>query len=245
MAHIVEVFSGIQGEGIYVGRRHLFVRFGGCNLSCVYCDTPAARKPVPIAKIESSPGARRYDDVANPANVATLAATITRLDSDRSHDAISLTGGEPLLAADFIAELIPQCGGRSFYLETNGTLPRELEKVVGLVQTVAADIKLTSACGRAIDLNVARDFLSVASAREMFVKVTVADQTDTLELAAAAEIVASVGRNIPLVIQPVSPVSVGIRPPCAERLYEFQTAALRILHDVRVVPQVHRLMGWK
>ncbi len=244
-AHIVEVFSGIQGEGIYVGRRHLFVRFAGCNLSCACCDTPAAREPVPMARIERSPGARRYDDVANPADVATLAAAIARLDSDRSHDAISLTGGEPLLTADLIAELIPLCGGRDFYLETNGTLPRELEKVIGLVRTIAADIKLASACGRATDPRVAHDFLSIASASEVFVKVIATDRTSAAELTAAAEVVASVGRDIPFVIQPVSAVSVGIRPPGAERLYELQTAALRVLRDVRVIPQVHRLMGWK
>ncbi len=244
-ASIVEVFSGIQGEGIHVGRRHLFVRFAGCNLSCVCCDTPAAREPVPTARFERSPGARLYDDTANPIGVAALAAAVARLDADRSHNAISLTGGEPLLAADFIAELIPLCAGRSFYLETNGSLPRELEKVIGLVRTVAADIKLASACGLASAPDVARDFLSVACARDVFVKTAVSDRTDAAELAAAAEIVASVGRDIPFVIQPVSPVSAAVRPPGAGRLLELQAAALRILRDVRVIPQVHRLMGWK
>jgi len=42
-AAIYEIFESIQGDRILVGVRQLFVRFAGCNLSCCYCDTPAAR----------------------------------------------------------------------------------------------------------------------------------------------------------------------------------------------------------
>ena len=42
-SYLSEVFSSIQGEGLYVGDRHLFVRFAGCNLNCQYCDTPDSR----------------------------------------------------------------------------------------------------------------------------------------------------------------------------------------------------------
>ena len=38
-ASIKEIFTSIQGEGLYVGYKQLFVRFCGCNLSCDYCDT--------------------------------------------------------------------------------------------------------------------------------------------------------------------------------------------------------------
>ena len=43
-APIIEVFSSIQGEGLLIGRRQIFVRFAGCNLNCNYCDTPESRK---------------------------------------------------------------------------------------------------------------------------------------------------------------------------------------------------------
>src|SRR3989339_608029 len=36
---INEIFSSIQGEGIYFGHKQVFVRFSGCNLACGYCDT--------------------------------------------------------------------------------------------------------------------------------------------------------------------------------------------------------------
>jgi 7-carboxy-7-deazaguanine synthase len=35
-----EIFRSIQGEGVNTGRVRTFVRFSGCNLHCVWCDTP-------------------------------------------------------------------------------------------------------------------------------------------------------------------------------------------------------------
>ena len=31
-AFVSDIFSSVQGEGVYVGERHLFIRFSGCNL---------------------------------------------------------------------------------------------------------------------------------------------------------------------------------------------------------------------
>ncbi|MBI2447469.1 MAG: 7-carboxy-7-deazaguanine synthase QueE, partial [Candidatus Omnitrophica bacterium] len=40
---ISEIFSSIQGEGLYLGKRQIFVRFYGCNMRCAYCDTMPSR----------------------------------------------------------------------------------------------------------------------------------------------------------------------------------------------------------
>jgi 7-carboxy-7-deazaguanine synthase len=37
---IAEIFYSIQGEGRLVGRPSVFIRTSGCNLRCVWCDTP-------------------------------------------------------------------------------------------------------------------------------------------------------------------------------------------------------------
>ena len=42
-ANVYEVFDSIQGEGPYVGTRQVFVRFQGCPLTCVYCDSTSAK----------------------------------------------------------------------------------------------------------------------------------------------------------------------------------------------------------
>ena len=38
-AKIKEIFSSIQGEGLYIGCKQIFIRFCACNLNCYYCDT--------------------------------------------------------------------------------------------------------------------------------------------------------------------------------------------------------------
>lgn len=36
---IVEIFHSVQGEAYHMGKPHVFVRFGNCNLRCEWCDT--------------------------------------------------------------------------------------------------------------------------------------------------------------------------------------------------------------
>ena len=61
-----EIFSSIQGEGIYAGRRMLFVRFAGCNLRCRYCDTRKALEAGPSFRFEESPSSGKFKKRPNP-----------------------------------------------------------------------------------------------------------------------------------------------------------------------------------
>ena len=40
---ITEIFCSIQGEGLYLGQKQIFVRFAHCNLDCDYCDEPKVK----------------------------------------------------------------------------------------------------------------------------------------------------------------------------------------------------------
>ena len=76
-APISEIFSSIQGEGIFVGVRQIFIRFSGCNLDkCIFCDEDA---------FETS-----------SMTVEEVSAVVRDLSKKSRPHSVSLTGGEPL-----------------------------------------------------------------------------------------------------------------------------------------------------
>ena len=247
-----EIFSAVQGEGPFVGVRQLFVRLCECNLACRFCDTPASRGRSRTCRIEQTAGARDFAVMANPLSADQLDETVVRLNKPRHHS-LSLTGGEPLLQADFLVETLPRLRKRlPIYLETNGTLPNELEKVLQHLDFIAMDIKLPSATGVAEQFAAHAEFLAIASkrARELanaaalFVKIVITADTDEAELAHAFGLVATVDPAIEVVLQPVSEVGEApARPPAPEQVLKWQSMGLEQLNCVRVIPQMHRLMG--
>ena len=246
---IVELFSGIQGEGPHVGRRQIFLRLAGCNLACDYCDQPEARSAPEHALIEETPGRRDFRPVENPLTTDAVADMIRRLDRPRGlHTALALTGGEPLIQAPFLVELLPLLRGTGLraLLETNGTRPAELAALLPYLDIVSMDVKLRSATGRPMPRARHAEFLRLAaqSGAEVYVKAVACAKTTRGEIAQTARLVAEAGADIPLVIQPATPrAGVALRPPTPEQVLDFQECASRFLKDVRVIPQTHVMLG--
>ena len=117
---LVEIFSSIQGEGPSVGEPTLFVRFGGCDLRCRWCDSPHTWRPPGRCRFELEPGGERFREVDNPVEVATVLEAARALEVG-THRFVSLTGGEPLLQPGAIPLLQELCdSGRTVLLETSG-----------------------------------------------------------------------------------------------------------------------------
>jgi len=57
-ARLIEVFSAIQGEGLNVGTRQIFIRFALCDLRCQFCDSAHTWSAPPTCRVERSPGLR-------------------------------------------------------------------------------------------------------------------------------------------------------------------------------------------
>lgn len=241
--NVLEVFSSIQGEGLLVGCRQLFVRLGGCNLACRYCDTQSSRQRQISCNIETYPGSRHFHQVANPLAVDALAGYIQALCSVRHHS-ISFTGGEPLLQGDFLFALLKTLNNLPVpkYLETNGTLSTELHKIIDLIDIIGMDIKLPSVTGTE-HWSEHHEFLKAARDKNIFVKIVVAEQTPQSELDRAVELIAHINRRIPLVLQPITPTHSGVGVPTPEQILAMQEAALKVLEDVRVIPQTHKILG--
>lgn len=243
-ANVVEIFSSIQGEGIYIGKRQLFIRFAHCNLSCDYCDTPVEEAAVKECLIEWIPGSGMVEKIANPLTTRDLVDIAERfLVKERFHHAISLTGGEPLLYAPFLKKLLPEMYGLvPLYLETNGTLYNELEHVIENVDIVSMDIKLPQSAGITAQWDNHKRFLRTANEREVFVKTVVSDRTPKEEFAMAADLVSEIDKNIPFIIQPLT-VEEGMEKPAdASHLFSFYEYASSCLSEVRIIPQSHKMM---
>jgi organic radical activating enzyme len=248
--YIGEVFSGIQGEGLGVGERQIFVRLVGCNLRCAYCDTAWARERTLRYRVEKTPGERDFEEHANPLEAAHAAALALRLNAPPGlHGSASFTGGEPLLQPDFVREMAQhvRAGDLQVYLETNGTLAEDLTIMLDAVDVIAMDVKLPSAaafeCWQQHEafLDAARPF--VARGALLFVKAVFVESTTDQEIERVCRLLAAVSAQIPLVLQPASQVARGPAPPSPKRALELQAIAKRRLTTVRVIPQLHKVMG--
>lgn len=244
---VVEVFSGIQGEGPWVGCRHLFIRLAGCNLSCAYCDTPLARQRLEVGRIEEDAGRREFTPLKNPVSPVRLFERLRQLRPER-HQAVSITGGEPLTQTGFLKELLSMLKGTGarLYLETNGTLPDAFKEVSGLIDITAMDFKLASTTGQPPCWREHEHFLRLArETSQVFVKVVVAAGTTPEELEQVSSLIAAVDSGITVVLQPLTPVGDAphLRAPDPEQILVMQDLVSERLCDVRVIPQVHKMMS--
>ncbi|ERN40208.1 organic radical activating enzyme [Rubidibacter lacunae KORDI 51-2] len=250
-ANLVEVFSAIQGEGSNVGTRQIFIRFARCDLRCHFCDSARTWGTPATCRIEATPGARDFETHANPVTRSQLLAWVVRQHVPGLHDSISLTGGEPLLHASFLQTFLPEVRrlGLPIYLETGGHHPQQLSAVLPFLDAVGADLKLPSVSGEQ-RWQAHADFLKRCcdAGVEVFAKLIVSDRTDRADLERAAAIVAGTSPEIPVFLQPVTPLAeplaVGaISPPTPAQVLAWQALLKQQLACVRVVPQTHKAIG--
>jgi len=241
-ANIVEIFSSVQGEGLIVGSRQLFVRFYPCNLSCSYCDTKIEEADSKECRVEANPGKRDFYSIPNPVDIVTLNEKIFALKGFKGmHHSVSLTGGEPLMQAEFLKEWLPVLKKRfRTYLETNGTLHKELEEIIDSIDIISMDIKLPDTSGIEPKWEEHYLFLKAAKKRRVFVKVVVSSDTTSGEFVKALEMISKLDKDIPLVIQPVVPNDSSVKSPTEIQVLDFQRFATEFLSQVRVIPQCHK-----
>jgi 7-carboxy-7-deazaguanine synthase len=111
-----EIYPSIQGESTFAGLPCTFVRTTGCNLRCVWCDTPQA--------FHGGTRMRREDVLARALFYST--------------PLVEVTGGEPLLQPAVFPLLSELCdAGRTVLVETSGEadvsrVDRRVHKVMDL-----------------------------------------------------------------------------------------------------------------
>lgn len=94
---VVDIFKSLQGEGFNTGREVVFLRLGGCNLACPWCDTD-------------------YNDYT----MASMESILEKVE-EFGIKALIVTGGEPLVV-EGLKTLVEQFKSCGFWvgIETNG-----------------------------------------------------------------------------------------------------------------------------
>jgi 7-carboxy-7-deazaguanine synthase len=242
--NVSEIFVSFQGEGLHAGRRQLFVRFGGCPLRCRYCDTPESLLPVPVCRILGPDGVERRTNPLSPVElddaVARLVAAAPPL------HAIAVTGGEPLAQADFLAAwLAARRTALPVLLETAGILPARLARVLPWVAIVSLDVKCPSNSGERArwDEHEACLVAAVGAGREVYVKMPVDETTAPEEIERGARLVAAAAPGAPLFLTPLTEPDTDRLTVGGATLDRWHALASRVHPDVRVLPQLHKVLG--
>jgi len=218
-APVYEVFSSYQGEGPYTGMPQTFVRFAGCNIKCDYCDTAYSIK---------------ISDKAKYYTPDSLLKEIKKL----SPKTVSITGGEPLIHLDFLKAFLPKLKKSRFkvYLETNGTLPASLKKIINSCDIVSMDFKFPSECHKSFWKEHA-EFLETAGDKA-FAKCVITKNTLMAEIKKSGQIVRSISKKTYVILQPAA----GKDMPSAKTLSKFYTELNKILPNAFIMPQLHKIL---
>lgn len=104
---VMEHFYTLQGEGFHQGRAAYFVRLGGCDVGCVWCDVKES-----------------WDAAAHPKmSVDEIVQTVINNTTADKKPLVVITGGEPLMHD--LTQLTAALQGAGFEtnIETSGSSP--------------------------------------------------------------------------------------------------------------------------
>ncbi|WP_116472836.1 7-carboxy-7-deazaguanine synthase QueE [Zobellella maritima] len=228
---ISEIFGPtIQGEGALIGMPTLFVRTGGCDFRCSWCDTLYAVEP-------------RFKRDWTPMSAEAIMAEVRRLSGDKPL-LITLSGGNPALQPLGGLLSLGQAQGYTFAMETQGSRAQDW---FAKLDHLTLSPKPPSS---AMAFNKERFDACLAAAgpqTRVSLKLVIADEEDYRWARALADQYP----QLPLTLQPCNPAPATPEAPELETDTEALNARLRWLVDrvsedawyrARVLPQLHVLI---
>ena len=231
---ISEIFTSVEGEGIYFGTKTLFVRLAGCHLKCFWCDTPYAL---------SMKDGREYD----------INDAIKLLDKNLVQNTfkVNFTGGEPLLQHEAVGEMAKHVRDKGLrtYLESSCFSAERFKEIVPLIDICKIEFKLSDS--EVVDKEHYSELLenelrcleqAVKNKKTTYIKVVVSKLSNKKEFEELTKMIFNKIGALDIegfIIQP----SYGTSEPTMDQLFQFYDVVYPHYEQVRIVPQLHKVMG--
>ena len=231
---LFEIFTSIEGEGILYGTKTLFVRLAGCPFTCFYCDT---KESLPL----------------DSGTEYTIEDANHLIDSNLKNQTykVNFTGGDPLIQYEAVALLAKHIQDKKIltYLESSCFDIDRFNHVLPFIDIVKIEFKTKDS--DFVDLKHYEKFIghtmkclesSVEAKKITYIKIVVSSKTQLNEFEKLVkEIFTIVSKdNIDgFIIQP----TYGISEPSLDLLLNLYDLVYPYYIDVKVVPQLHKLIG--
>ena len=229
---ISEIFGPtIQGEGALIGQPTVFVRTGGCDYRCSWCDTMFA--------VDNA-----YRADWKPMSAEEIFTEIEKLSGGKPI-MVSLSGGNPAIQPLKPLITLGHDKGYSFALETQGSIAQDwftdLDVLTLSPKPPSSEMET--------DYDVLQDCMDIAGDKpEISLKIVVMDETDYLYAIDIAEKYPL----MPVYLQPVNHTPPSVDKVCAKIDIDGIMARMRWLVDrvkqdrwhsnVHILPQLHTLL---
>ncbi|MDQ4100992.1 MAG: 7-carboxy-7-deazaguanine synthase QueE [Thermoproteota archaeon] len=231
---VSEIFTSIEGEGILFGTKTMFVRLAGCPFMCHWCDTPYA---LPM-------------DSGIEYSIEEVKESILKNLQPNTYK-VNFTGGEPLVQHEAVIELakfVRQKGLR-VYLESSCYDARRFAKVLPYIDICKVEIKLRDS--KIVNEKQYSNLLkneqeclrqAINNSKTTFIKVVVTNSSNLEEFKDIVTEVFKIAKPSELagfIIQP----SYKVDEPTLDVLFGFYDTVYPMYDQVRVVPQLHKVIG--
>lgn len=229
-----EIFTSIEGEGILLGTKTLFVRLAGCPLGCHWCDTSYA---IPMESGEAHSIVEAKELISSSLQPYTYK--------------VNFTGGEPLAQHDAVIELAQMVRekGVKTYLESACYDSARFGKVLPHIDICKIEFKLSDAdaVDSALYANLLRNELeclrlALEAKKPTYIKIVVTNSSKLSEFEDLVRTIFELARPDDIagfIIQPSS----SIQQPTLEKLFGFYDSVYPYYNAVRIVPQMHKAIG--
>ena len=231
---LFEIFTSVEGEGILYGTKTLFVRLAGCPFTCFYCDTLDA---LPL-------------DSGKEYTLEEACDLIDKELHDKTYK-VNFTGGDPLIQHDAVAEMAKHVQSLKIptYLESACFDSNKFNHILPFIDFVKIEFKTEDS--DFIDSkhypNLIENVLdclrnSVSSKKITYIKIVVSSKTKVesfKKLLIAIFKAVSKEDLAGFIIQP----TYGISEPSLENLLNLYDLVYPYYNEVRIVPQLQKLMG--